>query len=113
LQKALNVARFGTHFPSVTTTVKARRTSRLVARLTAEDKALLERAAGIEGCSVAVFVISRGREAAQQVVLRQQTVALSQKESRNFVEALLARPKAPTKRMREALALHRKSVTER
>ena len=34
-------------------------------------------------------------------------------ESRRFVKRFCKRPKAPTKRMREALALHHRTVTER
>lgn len=90
-----------------------RRSNRLVARVTSEDKALLERAAGIEGCSVAVFVISHVREAAEEIVRRHQTVKLNQAESQRFVKALLAPPKSPTKRMKEALELHQKTVKER
>lgn len=91
----------------------SRRSNRLVARVTEEDKALLERAAGLEGCSVAVFVVSHVRAAAEEIVRRHDTVKLNQAESRRFVNALLAAPKAPTKRMRSALELHRKTVTER
>ncbi len=91
----------------------APRSSRLVARLSEEDTALLEHAASLEGCSVAAFVVSRVREAATEVVKRHETVRLNQAESRRFVAALLAPPKAPTKRMKAALALHRGSVTER
>lgn len=90
----------------------ARRSNRLVARITEDDKALLERAAGLEGCSVAVFVMSQVRAAAEEIVRRHDTVKLNQAESRRFVEALLAPAKAPTKRMRGALELHRKTVTE-
>lgn len=91
----------------------SRRTNRLVARVTQDDKTLLERAAGLEGCSVAVFVISHVRAAAEEVVRRHDTVKLNQVESRRFVEALLAKPKAPTKRLRAALDLHRNTVIER
>jgi len=94
-------------------TATPRRSNRLVARVTSEDKALLERAAGIEGCSVAVFVLSHVREAAEEVVRRHQTVKLNQSESRHFVKALLAPPKGATKRMAEAVALHRKTIKER
>ena len=90
-----------------------RRSDRLVARVTPEDKALLERAAGLEGCSVAVFVISHVRAAAEEVVQRHNVVRLNQNESERFVKALMATPKQPTKRMSAALALHRTSVTER
>jgi uncharacterized protein (DUF1778 family) len=96
---------------SVTTT--ARRSDRLVARVTPEDKALLERAAGLEGCSVAVFVLSHVRAAAEEVVQRHDTTRLNQIESRRFVGALLAPVRQSTKRLRSALALHGKTVTER
>jgi len=91
----------------------SRRSNRLVARVTPEDKALLERAAGLEGCSVTTFVVSHLRSAAEEIVRRHDTVRLSPAESRRFVSALLALPKAPAKPMREAVALHRKTVTER
>lgn len=91
----------------------ARRSSRLVARISEEDKALLEQAAGLEGCSVANFVVSRVREAANEVVKRHETIKLNQAESRRFVAALLEKPKAPNARMKRALKLHRESVTER
>lgn len=90
-----------------------RRSDRLVARVTPEDKALLERAAELEGCSVAVFVVSHVRAAAEEVVQRHHVVRLNQAESQRFVKALTAPLKQPTKRMRDALALHRASVTER
>lgn len=91
----------------------SRRSNRLVARVTPEDKALLERAAGLKGCSVTTFVISHIRAAAEEIVRQHDTIRLNQTESRRFVAALLAPTKAPTKRMREALALHRRTVTER
>lgn len=105
------MAHFGIqNMPAIVT---SRRSNRLVARVTEEDKALLERAADLEGCSVAVFVMSHVKVAAEKVVRRHDTVKLNQAESRRFVNALLAPPKAPTKRMRAALELHRKTVTER
>lgn len=90
-----------------------RRTDRLVARVTSEDKALLERAAQIEGCSVAVFVISHVREAAEEVVRRHETISLNRAESLRFAKALIAPPRPPTRRAKEALALYRKTVKER
>lgn len=95
------------------TTATSRRSDRLVARVTPEDKALLERAAGLEGCSVAVFVLSHVRAAAEDVVQRHDTIRLNQAESRRFVSALLAPVRQPNKRVRVALALHGKTVTER
>lgn len=108
-----NVSHFGVQIKNMAALSTTRRSSRLVARLSEEDKALLEQAAGLEGCSVAAFVVTRVREAALEVVQRHETVKLNQTESRRFVAALLAPPKAPTKRMKAGLALHRNSVTER
>jgi uncharacterized protein (DUF1778 family) len=92
---------------------KTRKTDRLVARLTPEDKALLERAAGLEGRSVAAFVVSHVRCAAKKVVKAHDVTSLTATESRRFVEALLAPPRPPTKQMKSALALYRATVTER
>jgi len=89
------------------------RTSRLVARISPEDKALLERAAGLEGTSVAAFIVGHGRAAAQEIVRQHDTVRLTQAESLRFVQALLAPSKAPTKRLKDAILLHRATVTER
>lgn len=89
------------------------RSNRLVARISQEDKALLEQAASLEGCTVTNFVLSRVREAAADVVSRHNVVRLNQAESLRFVEALLAKPKAPPKRMKRALKLHRNTVKER
>ena len=92
---------------------KSRKSDRLVARLTPADKALLERAAVLEGCSVAAFVVSHVRAAAEKVVEENEVIRLTAKESRRFVEALLAPPRPPTKRMQKALALYRETVSER
>lgn len=89
------------------------RSNRLVARISQEDKALLEQAASLEGCTVTNFVLSRVREAAAEVVSRHNVVRLNQAESLRFVEALLAKPKAPPERMKRALKLHRDTVKER
>ncbi len=90
-----------------------RKSGRLVARLTPEDKALLEQAAGLEGCSVGRFVVSHSRAAAEKVVRERQSIRLNAEESRRFVRALLAPPSPPTRRFKTALALYRESVIER
>jgi len=95
------------------TSASLTRTSRLVARISPEDKALLERAAGLEGTPVAAFIVGHGRIVAQEIVRQHDTVRLSQEESRRFVKALLAPVKVPAKRLKDAVALHRTTVTER
>jgi uncharacterized protein (DUF1778 family) len=93
--------------------IAKRKSGRLVARLTPEEKALLERAAGLEGCSVGRFVVSHSRAAAEKVIRERVTIRLNAEESRRFVQALLAPPRSPTRRFKSALALYRKSVIER
>jgi uncharacterized protein (DUF1778 family) len=90
-----------------------RRTDRLVARITPEDKSLLSRAAALEGSSVASFVVSHLRDAAQEVIRRHDSIQLNEAESRRFVEALLAPLTKPTARFAKALKLHQETVTER
>lgn len=89
-----------------------RRTDRLVARITSEDKELLERAATLEGCSLAMFVTSRMRAAAEEVVRRHETIQLNRGESLRFAKALLTPPRAPAKRLKDALVLYRTTVKE-
>ena len=90
-----------------------RRSGRLVARITPEDKSLLTRAAALEGSSLASFVVSHIRDAAQEVIRRHDSIQLNESESRRFVEALLAPPAKPAKRTVDALKLYRETVTER
>lgn len=90
-----------------------RRSNRLVARITPEDKSLLTRAAALEGSSLASFVVSHIRDAAQEVIRRYDSIQLNESESRRFVEALLAPPAKPTERFAKALRLHQATITER
>lgn len=89
---------------------KLRKSDRLVARVTPKDKALLERAAVLEGCSVGMFVVTHGRAAAEKVVRDHGVIRLNEEESRRFVRALLAPTRPPTKAFQRALKLYRESV---
>lgn len=90
-----------------------RRLDRLVARITPEDKSLLTRAAALEGSSLASFVVSHIRDAAQEVIRRHYSIQLNESESRRFVKALFGPPTKPTERFATALKLHQETVTER
>ena len=76
---------------------------RIDARLPAETKALIERAAVITGVTLSDFVISRAYEAARTIVREHETWVLSRRDSQAFVEALLNPPK-PGKALRDAAA---------
>jgi uncharacterized protein (DUF1778 family) len=95
------------------TVIRERKSNRLVARVTPEDKALFERAAVLEGCSVGAFIVANVRTAAEKVVHQYETIRLNREESHRFVKALLAPPARATRRFKEALKIHRETVTER
>ncbi len=97
----------------MTSTTAPRKSGRLVARVTPEDKSLLEQAAMLEGCSVGRFVVSHSRAAAEKVVRERETIRLNAEESRRFVQALFAPPRPPTRRFKRALSAYRETVIER
>lgn len=87
----------------------ARANERIDARLSAEQKAIIQRAADIESRSVSDFVIANAYEAAKQVIREHDTIILSVQESRRFAELLL-NPPAPTERMLAAAEQYRAFV---
>lgn len=102
------------HIPTVPTAkTKPTRSNRLVARISPDDKVLLERAAVLEGSSLASFVVSHIRTVAAEVIRQHETIQLNREESERFIKALTAPPAKPTARMTRALELYRKTVTER
>lgn len=72
---------------------------RLEARLTAEEKELLQEAAAAKGLTLTAFVASSAREAAMKVLREHHILELGRKDQRAFVEAML-NPEAPNERLR-------------
>jgi len=66
------------------------RAERLEARITLEQKQLIEHAAALQGRSVTDFVLASVQEAAAHAIDEHQRLALSVRDGRAFVEALLA-----------------------
>lgn len=97
--------------PSLTKPTRTAKSGRLVARVSGVDKAIIVKAAALAGQSVGSFVVSQARKAALETVESHDRVVLNAEQSRRFVEALLAKPAAPTARMREAMKLSRAKVT--
>jgi len=83
---------------------------RLVARVTRADKELIERGAEVAGLSVASFVISRARTAAEELIREEGVIRLTAEESRRLLDALLAPPTPPTEAATKALKRYRESV---
>ncbi len=101
----------GTH-SRVSTSLKTPKTERLVARLSPTDKALLERAADLEGRSLASFVVNHLLDVSREVIEQHAVIRLNESESLRFIQALQATPKKPTARLRRAVHAYRQTVTE-
>ena len=91
--------------------VREPKNRRFVARVTDTDRQLLQKAATIEGRSMATFVIAHSREVARQVIDQSNQIQLDADQSRRFVEALLAPPQPPTTALKRAMARYRHDVT--
>ena len=89
----------------------ASKTARLEARLTDEQKALLQHAADLTGRSLTEFVVSSAQEIAARTVREHDVLTLSGRDRQVFVDALL-KPSSPSRRLRQA-ARRYKSVSDR
>lgn len=89
---------------------RTQKVERFVARVTRTDKRIFEKAAALEGHSMATFVIAHAREAAERVLTRHEVIRLNEAESSRFVEALLAPPRPPTPAMLESMRAYRATV---
>lgn len=77
------------------------RTARLEARITPEQKAIIERAAAYEGRSVSDFVVHSVQESAMSVLREHETVRLNRQQSEALIRSLLDAPE-PNAALREA-----------
>ncbi|MFB8790912.1 MAG: DUF1778 domain-containing protein [Potamolinea sp.] len=83
--------------------------ARLEARISPEIKALLQKAADLEGRTLTDFVVATVQREAYRVIEQHQILQLSLKDSEVFVEALL-NPAKPNEALKAA-ALKYKQVT--
>ena len=79
----------------------APRTERLIAKISADQKNLFQRAAELQGRTVTDFVIASAHEAVIRALGDMQSVRLTAGESRAFAEAVL-NPREPSARLRAA-----------
>lgn len=98
------------HITPVPVETKERREERLVARVSGADKKLFQRAASLEGRSVATFVIAHAREVARRIVADYETIELDAIQSRRFVKALLNPTSTAPSRLKKAAAAYRRRV---
>ena len=85
------------------------RAARLEARMTTDQKALLQHAAALSGRTLSEFVLASAQEAAAKVIREYETIRLSRTEQVAFVTALL-KPRAPNARLRKAAAKYRQQL---
>ncbi len=94
--------------PDVTPRSTSRRTraERLEARVTTEQKSLIERAAALQGRTVTDFVLTSVQDAARRAIEEHSQLALSVRDSEAFVDALL-NPKPVNDRLRDTVRRYR------
>ena len=85
------------------------RNARLEARITAEQKDLLSRAAALVGRSLTDFVVTSAYETAVRTIREHQAMVLSERDRKLFVGALL-NPPAPGARLRKAARRYRQHL---
>lgn len=93
------------------TTTTAKR-ERLEARVSPEQKALIERAAHLQGRSITDFLVASTQQAAERVLHEHEVLVLSPRDSVAFVRALLD-PPPPNEALRAAFQRHRGLVESR
>jgi uncharacterized protein (DUF1778 family) len=74
---------------------KLNKEERLEARLTREQKELLQRAADLEGRTLTDFVVSHAQQAAIKTIEEHTIIQLSREDSIAFVNSLLDPPELP------------------
>src|ERR1043166_1478604 len=82
------------------------RAERLEARVTAEQKSLIERAAALQGRSVTDFLLTSVQDAARRAIEEHSQLALSVRSSEAFVDALL-NPQPLNDRLRDTVRRYR------
>ncbi|HET8628954.1 MAG TPA: DUF1778 domain-containing protein [Thermomicrobiales bacterium] len=91
---------------------KPTKPARLAARLSPQQKALIERAAAVEGLTVTEFVVRSAQAAAEAALARAAAIALSERDSARVAEALL-HPRPPTPALRALIREHAARVEQR
>jgi uncharacterized protein (DUF1778 family) len=85
------------------------RSERLEARVTAEQKTLIERAAALQGRTVTDFVLASVQDAARREIEQHQRLDLSLRDSDVFVKAMLD-PQPVNDRLRDTVRRYRQAT---
>jgi len=90
-------------------TSETARGARLEARITSDQKSILQRAAALSGRTLSEFVVASAQEAATKVIQEHEAIRLTRSEQIAFVNALLDPPE-PSDRLRKAAARYRQQM---
>ena len=83
---------------------------RLEARITGEQKRIIERAAGLRGTSVTDFVVVSAQQAAANIIKDYEMMSLRGEAREAFVNALI-NPPVPNAAARRAVARYRRRIS--
>lgn len=84
--------------------------ARLEARISQETKALVQKAADLEGRTLTDFVVSSVQSAAYRVIEHHQTLKLSIEDCEAFVDAMLNPPK-PNEALKSAALRYKQTMS--
>jgi uncharacterized protein (DUF1778 family) len=94
----------------MTTTTDPKSPARLEARISKETKALVQKAADLEGRTLTDFVVASVQAAAYRVIEQHQTLKLSIEDSEAFVDAILNPPK-PNEALKSAALRYKQTMS--
>jgi uncharacterized protein (DUF1778 family) len=90
---------------------KLEKSDRLEARLSRQQKELIQHAADLVGRSLTDFILRASQEAANKVIREHKVITLTAQESENFVNTLM-NPPEPNPFLKKAVKRHRKFFNE-
>jgi uncharacterized protein (DUF1778 family) len=95
----------------MTTEASPKAVARLEARISPEMKALLQKAADLEGRTLTDFVVASVQAAAYRVIEQHQTLKLNIEDSEAFVDALL-NPPNPNDALKSAALRYKQAMSD-
>jgi uncharacterized protein (DUF1778 family) len=96
--------------PTVATRKLNPKDTRVVARVSSTDKRLIEKAAAVNGQTVAAFIVAKARTAAVEVLEADSIIRLTRAETQRLTKALFAPPREVGAGFKRALKLYRETV---
>lgn len=84
--------------------------ARLEVRISLETKALIQKAADLEGCSLTDFVVATVQSAACKIIEQHQILKLSVEDSEAFINAIVNPPK-PNNALKSAAVRYKQTMS--